>query len=358
MDNTHLYEKLKTRMDKLTIFDDVMKPRAYIDSGMLPFNYILSLKTNGGYPQGRIIEIYGPESCGKSTLGYCSLAQAQRDGAYTMLIDSEGVFDKEQALRCGIDPSNLIYLPPTDANTIFNYIAQTIETLYVKEKETKPLMIVQDSVASSSLYTSIESMDKNPQAELARILSVSFNKINPLITTNPVTYIGLNQIRITSRGNNIFVEESPGGRALKFYSSIRVKMKREKEWKEDDKTIGIIASATTTKNKIERFGYKCLIPIRFDSGLDPITALLDLAKDTDIIKTSGPYLKWNDENKFKKDWYTILVNDASIKKSLEDSVTQAIGEKIERKPVSEIDDFKESSWKSEDTVNETGNVNK
>lgn len=348
-----MYKKLKERMSNLTIFEDIMKPRAYINTGLIPFNYILSLKTSGGFPLGRIIEVYGPESCGKSTLGYCCIAQAQRDGAYTMLIDSEGVFDKEQAERCGVDPAHLLYLPPTDARTIFKYIAETIDTLYIQGTETRPLLIVQDSVASSSLYTSIESMGKDPQAELARILSLNFNKINLLVTTHPVTYIGLNQIRITSKGGNIFVEESPGGRALKFYSSIRIKMKREKEWTENGETIGIIASAITTKNKTERFGYKCTIPIRFDIGVDTLSSLIDLAKETGIIKVAGPYLKWKDESKFKKDWYTTLADDPMLKKELEEEISVAIGETIERTPVSESEDFSKESWKGESTGEES-----
>ncbi len=342
-----IHKKLKERMEHMSIFEDIMKPRAYIDTGLMALNYILSLKTTGGFPQGRIIEIYGPESCGKSTLGYCCLAHAQKQGAIVMLIDSEGVFDKEQAERCDVDPSTLIYIPPIDARTIFKYIAETIDTLYVKGTETRPLLIVQDSVASSSLYTSIESMGKDPQAELARILSLNFNKINLLVTTHPVTYIGLNQIRITSKGGNIFVEESPGGRALKFYSSIRIKMKREKEWTENGETVGIMASAITTKNKTERFGYKCTIPIRFDIGVDALTSLLDLAKDTGVMKVAGAYLKWKDDSKFKKDWYTVIQNDPILRKELEEEIAVAIGETIERTPVTEADDFMKETWEGD-----------
>lgn len=342
-----IYEKLKRRMDKLMIFENIMKPRAYFNTGVLPLNYILSLDIHGGFPQGKIIEIYGHESCGKSTVGYCAIAQAQRDGAYTMLIDSEGVFDKEQAQRCGVDPSKLLYLPPTDARTIFNYIAQTIETLYVVEKETTPLLIVQDSVASSSLYTSIDSMGKEPQAELARILSNNINKINLLVASHPVTYIGLNQLRITNKGPNIFVEESPGGRALKFYSSIRIRMKREKEWVENGEVVGIISSAVTTKNKIERFGYKCMIPIRFDSGVDNIAAMLDLAKELGVMQTKGAYLQWEDVKKYRKDWYELLKTNKELEKKLEDALARNINGKIKKETVSEVDDFDIKTWKGD-----------
>jgi len=348
MSSEDIFEKLKRRMDKLQIFEEVMKPRAYFNTGLLPLNYILSLDPDGGFPQGKIIEIYGHESCGKSTVGYCALAQAQRDGAYTMLIDSEGVFDKEQAQRCGVNPSKLLYLPPTDARTIFNYIAQTIETLYKVEKEDTPLLIVQDSVASSSLYTSIESMGKEPQAELARILSANINKINLLVASYPVTYIGLNQLRITNKGPNIFVEESPGGRALKFYSSIRIRMKKEKDWVEGGETIGIISSAVTTKNKIQRYGYKCMIPIRFDSGVDNITSMLDLAKELGVMKAKGAYLQWKDMSKYKRDWYETLNNDSILLEQLKHELAVMIKGAVEKENVSEYDDFKIETWKGKD----------
>ncbi len=312
------------KIENVNLFGDIIKPKHFFNTGNAALNYILSGSIRGGFPTSRIVEIFGPESNGKSTVLYSAISQAQKQGFFTYLIDTEGAFDQSQVERCGIDTSKLIYSEPKNAVSMFTTMYQVIKTLYEDNKNTLPLLIGWDSVAASSLLADEKSFDNNSAASLARAISPGINKINPMIVKHPVCLVCVNQTRWNIGGWKP-VEDTPGGKTLKFYASIRMRISRKANWENKNKeTIGLIAECTTVKNKIFRPFLKTPVCISYAHGLDFAYSLIDLATSVDVFKMGGGWLKYGEIAKRKQEWVDLVTTDESFKSKIEDEVEIAL----------------------------------
>ena len=311
----------------ISMFSDITKPSGYFDTGIVGLNYIISGNVNNGYPWGRMIELFGKESCGKSTLAYAAIAKAQKSESLVYLFDTEGAFDVSQAQRCNIDPDNLLYDEPKNIDELFKKLYNVLEEIYVKKKATVPMLIVWDSVAASSLIEGEASFDSGAVAQLARKISPAVNKIMPSIIANPVTFLCVNQTRVNLAGFRP-TEDTPGGRTIKFYSSVRLQINRKEDWlikgvSSDDKA-GIVSNIKCVKNKISRPFLTTSVHIGYSDGVDEINSLYELAKEIDVFKTAGSYVKYNDENKRRDEWVDLLRNSDSFR----NAVKQELNEKL------------------------------
>jgi len=317
----------------ISMFSDITKPSGYFDTGIVGLNYIISGNVNNGYPWGRMIELFGKESCGKSTLAYAAIAKAQQSESLVYLFDTEGAFDVSQAQRCNIDPDNLLYDEPKNIDELFKKLYNVLEEIYVKKKATVPMLIVWDSVAASSLIEGEASFDSGAVAQLARKISPAVNKIMPSIIANPVTFLCVNQTRVNLAGFRP-TEDTPGGRTIKFYSSVRLQINRKEDWlikgvSSDDKA-GIVSNIKCVKNKISRPFLTTSVHIGYSDGVDEINSLYELAKEVDIFKTAGAYVKYNDENKRRDDWVDLLRNNDSFRTTIKQDLNEKLaGSKAE-----------------------------
>ena len=311
----------------ISMFSDITKPSGYFDTGIVGLNYIVSGDVNKGYPWGRMIELFGKESCGKSTLAYAAIAKAQQSESLAYLFDTEGAFDISQAQRCGIDPDNLLYDEPKNIDELFKKLYNVLEEIYTKKKATIPMLIVWDSVAASSLIEDESSFDSGAVAQLARKISPAVNRIMPSIIANPVTFLCVNQTRVNLSGWRP-TEDTPGGKTIKFYSSIRLQINKKEDWVikgfgGDDKA-GIISNIKCVKNKISRPFLTTSVHIGYADGVDEISSLYELAKEVDIFKQAGSYVKFNDENKRRDEWVDLLRSDYDFRSKIKSELNQSL----------------------------------
>jgi recombination protein RecA len=235
----------------------------------------------GGYPKKRIIEIYGNESCGKTTLALQAIAQAQKAGSKCAYLDLERALDAKYCTNNGIDIKNLIVSQPETGEQTFSVLEALIKTDMID-------LIVVDSVAAMVPEAEFEGDFSDQTMGLhARIMSKGMRIIQPLLTKHNVTIIFINQIRekigITF-GNN---ETTTGGRALKFYASIRIELKKAELLKKGDECIGIKVAAKVTKNKLGAPLTKAMIDIFFDKGFDPTNEIIEFAIEKGVIEKKG-----------------------------------------------------------------------
>lgn len=236
----------------------------------------------GGFPRGRIIEIYGNESCGKTTIALQAVASLQRSGGHAAYIDLEHALDTKYCIKNGINIDEMIISQPDSAEQTFDLIESLIKTKLID-------LIVVDSVAA--MVPEIElNGDMNDQTigVHARIMSKGLRNIQPLLDKNNVTVIFINQIREkvgVMFGNN---ETTTGGRALRFYASIRMEVRRQELLKSDDQCVGIKSSIKIVKNKLSPPLTKTTVDIFFDHGFDPFNEIVSYAIEKNIINKKGP----------------------------------------------------------------------
>lgn len=315
------------------MFSDATKPSGFFDTGIVGLNYIISGNVNNGYPWGRMTELFGKESCGKSTVAYAAISSAQKAGSLVYLFDTEGAFDISQAERCSIDPDNLLYDEPKSIDEMFKKIYNVLDEVYAKKRAEVPMLIVWDSVAASSLIEDEASFDNASVAQLARKLSPAVNKIMPSIIANPVAFLCVNQTRVNLAGFRP-TEDTPGGKTIKFYSSVRLQINRKEDWiikgyGPDDKA-GIVSSIKCVKNKLARPYLSTYIHIGFEGGVDNINSLYEISKDLGIFTTAGSYVKYNDENKRRDDWVNLLRTDSTFSEKVKQELSEKMsGVKVE-----------------------------
>lgn len=336
-------EQLK-RMEKLsdiTLFDDCTAPRGYIATGLPGFNYITNESTKDGLPYPRMIELFGDPSHGKSTLGYYLLAQAQKQGCHTMLIDNEGAFDQKQIVRNGIDAKSLIYVLPRSVMQTFHTISQMLPILYPdKESEKYPLLILWDSIAAAStgVLEAKKGKENDPceiksaPGEFARNMSRGLNLVTGPFNHYPITLIGLNQTRINLSGWKPTVD-TPGGNAWKFYTSLRYQIKRREFIKNGNTKIGILSDILVAKNKMAPPGKLCSIPIYYKTGVDALQATLEMAKNHDVFSQRGGYYELEGTLKRMDDWEALYRTDESFR----NHVTELLEIKLNSDGVEEVD---------------------
>ncbi|MFV8401295.1 recombinase RecA [Mycoplasma sp. 2634B] len=274
-------------------------------SGSYILDKILGIK---GFPKGKIIEIYGPESSGKTTLALNAIAEVQKGGGIAAFIDAEHAIDSEYAQRIGVDTSKLILSQPNSGE-------QALEIVDILAKTGKIDLIVVDSVAALVPEAELngEMTDLQIGAQ-ARLMSKGLRKITGNLNKNKTTIIFINQIR--EKVGVIFgsPETTPGGRALKFYASVRIEVRKGSPIVEGKDIVGCEIKYKVVKNKLS-IPYKTgQSELYFSVGIDKYGELVDLAIENGILEKKGAWFSYKGENvaQGKKNMRTFIVNNPPL----------------------------------------------
>ncbi|KAJ3618749.1 hypothetical protein Zmor_008761 [Zophobas morio] len=235
----------------------------------------------GGYPKGRIVEIYGPESSGKTTLTLHAIAEAQKAGGTAAFIDAEHALDPKYAKNIGVDLKNLIVSQPESAE-------QALDILEMLVKSNAVDILIVDSVAALVPKQELEGEMGDQQIGMqARLMSKALRKLNGIISRTNSTVIFINQLREkvgVMFGNP---EVTPGGKALRYYSSLRLEIRKGETLMQNGSPVANKMKVKVTKNKVAPPFKNCQITIAYNKGIDNISEIIELASLYDIINKAG-----------------------------------------------------------------------
>ncbi len=286
-----------------------------IPSGSLSLDICLGI---GGYPKGRIIEIYGPESSGKTTFALHAIAEAQKLGGRAAFIDAEHSLDPQYASKLGVNINELLLSQPDNGE-------QALEICEALVRSGAISIIVIDSVAALVPQAEIEGEMGDSHVGLqARLMSQALRKLSGVINKTNTICIFINQLREkvgVMFGNP---ETTPGGRALKFYASVRLEIRRSEQIKDGTDIIGNKTSIKVVKNKMAPPFKSCVVDIMYGEGVSYEGEIVDLASDANVLEKSGSWYAYKGEKlgQGKENVKEVLKTNTKLKAELEKQVRE------------------------------------
>jgi recombination protein RecA len=293
-------------------------PMESISTGSISIDYALGI---GGMPRGRVVEIFGPESSGKTTLALQVIAEAQRAGGMAAFVDAEHALDAQYAQKLGVDLENLLVSQPDHGE-------QALEIVEVLIRSGGVDVVVVDSVAALVPKAEIEGEMGEAQMGLqARLMSQALRKLTGVVSKSKTTLIFINQLREkigVMFGNP---ETTTGGRALKFYASVRVDIRRIASIKDGDQVIGGRTRVKIVKNKVAPPFREAEFDVMYGEGISREGDLLDLAVEKRIVEKSGAWFAYGGERlgQGRENAKQFLKENPDVRRTIEDRVRKDLG---------------------------------
>jgi recombination protein RecA len=297
---------------------NAIAPIEAISTGAISIDYALGI---GGLPRGRVIEIFGPESSGKTTLALQVIAEAQRMGGMAAFVDAEHALDAQYAQKLGVDLENLLVSQPDHGE-------QALEIVEVLIRSNSVDVVVVDSVAALVPKAEIEGEMGEAQMGLqARLMSQALRKLTGVVSKSKTTLIFINQLREkigVMFGNP---ETTTGGRALKFYASVRIDIRRIASIKDGDQVVGGRTRVKVVKNKVAPPFREAEFDIMYGEGISREGDLLDLAVEKRIVEKSGAWFAYNGDRlgQGRENAKQFLRDNPEIRQAIEDHVRRDLG---------------------------------
>jgi len=296
----------------------MIAPVEAISTGAISIDYALGI---GGLPRGRVVEIFGPESSGKTTLALQVIAEAQKTGGMAAFVDAEHALDAQYAQKLGVELDNLLVSQPDNGE-------QALEIVEVLVRSNSVDVVVVDSVAALVPKAEIEGEMGEAQMGLqARLMSQALRKLTGVVSKSKTTLIFINQLREkigVMFGNP---ETTTGGRALKFYASVRIDIRRIASIKDGDQMVGGRTRVKVVKNKMAPPFREAEFDVMYGEGISKEGDLLDLAVDKRIVEKSGAWFAYSGERlgQGRENAKQFLKDNPSVKQAIEDRVRRELG---------------------------------
>ncbi len=323
-DTIYSIEKTYGKGAIMKLGDGVINKVEAISTGSISLDYALGI---GGLPRGRIVEIYGPESSGKTTICLHAIAEAQKQGGIAAFIDAEHALDINYAKRLGVDVQNLLISQP-------DYGEQALEIVDTLVRSNALDIIVIDSVAALVPRSEIEGDMGDPQMGVqARLMSQALRKITGAVSRSKTCVIFTNQLR--SKIGVMFgsPETTTGGNALKFYASVRLDIRRIAAIKDGQEIVGNRTKVKVVKSKVAPPFKQVEFDILYNHGISKEGDLIDMAVEKGLVKKSGAWFTYGEERfQGREQFRRALVEDESLKAKLEKEVKIKLGMINEEEP--------------------------